>query len=166
MPADQQAAHTHQDLIRSNTTTMVIESQLRLRVSHERKRQEGHPSSSAPAHAHLVGRVGSKRRHTAPAVHARPTARWARLETEVGGRDAADVAVLLLRVLFAHGLQAVGRRLVVQLVDVAHARLQVGLLVRRVLLEVGSPGRLPPGLECEVDGGGADVVEGRYLSIL
>ena len=79
-----------------------------------------------------------------------------RLEAEMGERDAADVAVRLLRILFAHGLQFVGRRLVVQLVDVAHARLQVGLLARRVLLEVGSPWRLPAGLEREVDGGGAD----------
>eukprot|EP00964_Phaeocystis_antarctica_P158179 scaffold128693_cov68-Phaeocystis_antarctica.AAC.17 len=72
--------------------------------------------------------------------------------------DAADVAVLHLRVLSAHDLQAVVRRLVVQLTDVAHARLQVPLLVRRVLLEVGGPGRSPSatGHECEVDGGGAD----------
>eukprot|EP00964_Phaeocystis_antarctica_P081025 scaffold50644_cov69-Phaeocystis_antarctica.AAC.3 len=79
-----------------------------------------------------------------------------RLLLQTAECDAADVAVLLLRVLFAHGLQAVGRRLVVQLTDVAHARLQVPLLVCRVLLEVGSPGRLAPGRKCEVNGGGAD----------
>jgi hypothetical protein len=40
----------------------------------------------------------------------------------VGGRDAAHIGVLLVRVLSVHGLQA-GGRLAVQLVDVAHARL-------------------------------------------
>ena len=55
-----------------------------------------------------------------------------------GGRDAADVAVPLVLVLFAHGLQLVARRIAVQLVDVVHARLQLGLLVGRVLLEQGS----------------------------
>ena len=48
----------------------------------------------------------------------------------MGGREAANVAILLGRVLHAHGLQAVSRRLVVHLVDIAHASLQVGLAVR------------------------------------
>ena len=57
--------------------------------------------------------------------------------------DVGHGAVLLQRVLLAHGLQAVGGRLSVQLVDVARAREQVGRPVRRVPLELRSLPRAP-----------------------
>ena len=81
-------------------------------------------------------------RHTRPSAVKLPAGRGEATprnragRSHVSGRDAADGAVLLLRVLLAHCLQVVGRRVLVQRVDVAHGGQQRRLGVARVLGEL------------------------------
>ena len=100
---------------------------LHLLCCQQKNQQPARPSSRRSASAHWPRR----RSRVRASLHS-----LRRVGSHSCGRDAADGTVFLLRILLAHGLQVVGRCILVQRVHLAHAGENSGLGVARVVDQV------------------------------